>query len=81
MLRAIRGDTNTNVIATPSAVTMDNQEAELKVAQEVPFITGQFTNTTAVTGTAGEPVPDHPARGSRHHPQGDAAPSPRKAPR
>jgi general secretion pathway protein D len=50
MLRATRGDTDTNVIATPSAVTMDNQEAELKVAQEVPFITGQFTNTTAVTG-------------------------------
>jgi general secretion pathway protein D len=50
MLRAIRGDTNTNVIATPSAVTMDNQEAELKVAQEVPFVTGQFTNTTASTG-------------------------------
>ena len=50
MLRAIRGDTNTNVIATPSAVTMDNQEAELKVAQEVPFITGQFTNTAATTG-------------------------------
>jgi general secretion pathway protein D len=50
MLRAIRGDTNTNVVATPSAVTMDNQEAELKVAQEVPFITGQFTNTAASTG-------------------------------
>ena len=50
VLRAIRGDTNTNVVATPSAVTMDNQEAELKVAQEVPFVTGQFTNTTAVTG-------------------------------
>src|SRR5580658_5809911 len=50
MLRAIRADTADNIIATPSAVTMDNQEAELKVAQEVPFITGQFTNTTAVTG-------------------------------
>ncbi len=50
MVRAIRGDTNTNVVATPSAVTMDNQEAELKVAQEVPFITGQFTNTAATTG-------------------------------
>ena len=50
MLRAIRGDTNTNVVATPSAVTMDNQEAELKVAQEVPFVTGQYTNTNAVTG-------------------------------
>ncbi|HUL18868.1 MAG TPA: type II secretion system secretin GspD [Steroidobacteraceae bacterium] len=49
-LRAIRGDTNTNVVATPSAVTMDNQEAELKVAQEVPFVTGQYTNTNASTG-------------------------------
>ncbi len=45
MLRAIQGDSTTNVIATPHTVTMDNQEAELKVAQEVPFITGQFTNT------------------------------------
>lgn len=45
MLRAIQGDSTTNVIATPSTVTMDNQEAELKVAQEVPFITGQYTNT------------------------------------
>jgi general secretion pathway protein D len=45
MLRAIQGDSNTNVIATPSTVTMDNQEAELKVAQEVPFITGQYSNT------------------------------------
>ncbi len=46
MLRALRSDSNTNVIATPSATTMDNQETELKVAQEVPFITGQYTNST-----------------------------------
>jgi general secretion pathway protein D len=45
MIRALQSDSNTNVIATPSAVTMDNQEAELKVAQEVPFVTGSFTNT------------------------------------
>ena len=44
MIRALQGDSNTNLIATPSAVTMDNQEAQLKVSQEVPFITGQFTN-------------------------------------
>ena len=50
MLRAIRGDTSTNIIATPSTVTMDNQEAEIKVAQEVPFVTGQFTNTGTTTG-------------------------------
>jgi len=56
VLRAIRSDTNDNIIATPSAVTMDNQEAELKVAQEVPFITGQYTaNNTAVVGGAVNP--------------------------
>jgi general secretion pathway protein D len=51
ILRAIRSDTDSNVIATPSAITMDNQEAQLKVAQEVPFITGQFTNTGATNGS------------------------------
>jgi general secretion pathway protein D len=50
MIRAIQSDSTTNVIATPSTVTMDNQEAELKVAQEVPFITGQFTNTGTNNG-------------------------------
>ena len=45
MLRAIQGDSTTNVIATPSAVTMDNQEAQIKVAQEVPFITGSYAST------------------------------------
>jgi general secretion pathway protein D len=49
MVRAIRNDADTNVIATPSMMTLENQEAEIKVAQEVPFITGSFSNT----GTAG----------------------------
>src|SRR2546430_549823 len=69
MVRAIRGDTNTNVVATPSAVTMDNQEAELKVAQEVPFVTGQFTNTTAVTGGSGKPVQTIQGQEGGTHPQ------------
>jgi len=56
IVRAIRTNTNNNIIATPSALTMDNQEAELKVAQEVPFITGQYTaNNTAVVGGAVNP--------------------------
>ena len=50
LLRALRGDSNTNIIATPSIVTMDNQEAQIKVAQEVPFVTGQFTNTGGGAG-------------------------------
>ncbi len=50
LLRALAGDANTNIISTPSIVTMDNEEAEIKVAQEVPFLTGSFTNTGAAAG-------------------------------
>jgi general secretion pathway protein D len=45
ILRALRTDADNNIIATPQIVTMDNQEAEIKVAQEVPFLTGQYANT------------------------------------
>jgi len=53
MVRAIRNDADTNVISTPSMMTLENQEAEIKVAQEIPFITGSFTNTGAGGGTTG----------------------------
>jgi general secretion pathway protein D len=49
ILRALQGDARTNIIATPSIVTQDNQEAKIEVAQEVPFITGQYTGTTGTT--------------------------------
>jgi general secretion pathway protein D len=45
LLRALRGDSNTNILQTPSIITLDNEEAEIKVAQEVPFLTGSFSNT------------------------------------
>jgi general secretion pathway protein D len=44
IVRALQGQGNTNIIATPSIVTLDNEEAEIKIAQEVPFVTGQYTN-------------------------------------
>jgi general secretion pathway protein D len=50
VLRALLSDSDTNVLSTPSIVTMDNEEAEIKVGQEVPFLTGQFTNTGAAQG-------------------------------
>ena len=54
LLRALRGDGHTNIISTPSIVTMDNEEAKIEVAQEVPFLTGQFANTGAgATTTTG----------------------------
>ncbi len=51
MIRAIRGDADNNVIGTPELTVLDNQEAQLKVTQEVPFLTGQFTNTGANQGS------------------------------
>ena len=44
ILRAVEGDADTNLISTPSIVTTDNEEATLNVGQEVPFVTGSFTN-------------------------------------
>jgi len=51
ILRALQSDTRTNIIATPQVVTRDNQEAKMEVAQEVPFLTGQYTTTNG-TGSA-----------------------------
>lgn len=45
MIRALRADTNTNVIATPQITTADNQEANFESGQEVPFLTGQYSST------------------------------------
>ncbi len=50
IIRALREDANTNIISTPSVVTMDNQEAKIEVTQEVPFLTGSFTGTTGAGG-------------------------------
>ncbi|MFM2289564.1 MAG: hypothetical protein RL684_2707 [Pseudomonadota bacterium] len=46
IVRALQGDTRTNIISTPSITTRDNEEAKIEVAQEVPFITGQYTGNT-----------------------------------
>jgi general secretion pathway protein D len=51
VLSALRGDATTNIISTPSIVTLDNQEAEIRVGQEVPFLTGSYSNTGTVAGS------------------------------
>jgi general secretion pathway protein D len=51
ILRALEGDADTNIISTPSVVTTDNEEATLNVGQEVPFVTGSFTNTGSTAGS------------------------------
>jgi len=49
MIRALRSNADTNIVSTPSAVTMDNQQATLKVVDEVPFVTGQYTSGSQVS--------------------------------
>ncbi len=35
-----------NVLATPNLLTLDNQEAQILVGQNVPFVTGSYANST-----------------------------------
>ena len=46
LVRALAADGNTNILATPSVVTLDNEEASIIVGQNVPFLTGSYTTTT-----------------------------------
>lgn len=56
ILNALEGDADTNIISTPSIVTTDNEEATLNVGQEVPFLTGSFSNASS-GGTGGNVNP------------------------
>ncbi len=40
-----------NVLSTPNLLTLDNEEAKIVIGQNVPFVTGQFTNTNSGTGS------------------------------
>lgn len=50
LIRALAGDGDTNILSAPTLLTMDNEEAEFSVGQEVPFLTGQFSNTGTGSG-------------------------------
>lgn len=53
LLRALETDANANILATPTLLTLDNEEAAIVIGQNVPFITGQY----ALTGSATTPTP------------------------
>lgn len=40
-----------NVLSTPNLLTLDNEEAKIVIGQNVPFVTGQFTNTGSNEGS------------------------------
>ncbi|RVT93851.1 type II secretion system secretin GspD [Sphingomonas crocodyli] len=41
IINAVQSDTKSNILSTPSVLTLDNQEAKLLVGQEIPITTGQ----------------------------------------
>jgi general secretion pathway protein D len=41
-----------NILSTPTLLTLDNEEAKIVVGQNVPFITGSFSNTGVATAVA-----------------------------
>ena len=47
ILTALKEQNNANILSTPSLLTLDNQEAYITVGQNVPFVTGSYTNTGA----------------------------------
>ena len=46
IIQALESQSNTNLLSTPSIMTLDNQEAEIVVGQNVPFLTGSTTSSS-----------------------------------
>ena len=55
LISALSSDGKSNILSTPSLLTLDNEEAEIVVADNVPFVTGSFSGT----GTGGS-TPSNP---------------------
>ncbi len=47
LARYLQSNGDGNILSTPNLLTLDNEEAKIIIAQNVPFVTGQFTNTGA----------------------------------
>jgi len=45
LARFLESETKANILSTPTLVTLDNEEARIVIGQNLPFITGQYSNT------------------------------------
>jgi general secretion pathway protein D len=50
LARFLQQNGDGNILSTPNLLTLDNEEAKIVIGQNVPFVTGQFTNTGATNG-------------------------------
>ncbi|MCL2656467.1 MAG: type II secretion system secretin GspD [Betaproteobacteria bacterium] len=51
LARFLSTQSKANILSTPTLVTLDNEEAKIVVGNQVPFVTGSFTNTGSSTAT------------------------------
>jgi general secretion pathway protein D len=45
LIQALDSDSTSNILSTPTLMTLDNQEAKIVIGQNVPFVTGSYTST------------------------------------
>ncbi len=51
LFNALQSDTDVNILSAPNILTSDNQEAEILVGQNIPFIASRATDTTNLANT------------------------------
>ena len=51
LARFIETSGDGNILSTPNLLTLDNEEARIVIGQNVPFVTGSFTNTGSNNGS------------------------------
>jgi general secretion pathway protein D len=57
LARFLQENGDGNILSTPNLLTLDNEEAKIVIGQNVPFVTGQFTNTGSGSSANGSVNP------------------------
>ncbi|MES2634473.1 MAG: type II secretion system secretin GspD [Pseudomonadota bacterium] len=55
LARFLESNGDGNILSTPTLLTLDNEEAKIVIGQNVPFVTGQYTNSNS--GSSGSVNP------------------------
>ncbi len=50
LARFLQSTGDGNILSTPNLLTLDNEEAKIVIGQNVPFVTGSYTNNNAGAG-------------------------------
>ncbi len=51
LARFLKENGEANILSTPNLLTLDNEEAKIVIGQNVPFVTGSYTNTAGSNGS------------------------------